>query len=124
MPNPNNNISLRGEMCGTPRISELHSEEIAARFELRVKRNYRGKDGEYRDDVLPIRYVCGENRRDFLRSLAPGDKVSLCGCLCRERHDGAWRCFVSADSITVEERVTDPEERVTADFNVDLELPY
>lgn len=128
MPNPNNNISLRGEVYGSPRIlsrdSENGPEEFAARFELLVKRNYRGLDGVYRNDIIPIRYVFGENRKEFMYSITSGDKLSLCGSFCREKYDGAWHCFVNAESISMEEKAPISEEIVTADFDVNLSLPY
>lgn len=132
MLNPNNCVSLYGKIQGNVRfLSQEDGSEFAARFELEVKRNYRSCDGIYKCDVIPVKFVFPESQREFAHGLVPGDTLSLVGSICHETYKKKKLFYVRTESIALDEKTQDTrrrtmegEERVSADFEVNLPLPY
>ena len=77
--NPCNNGSYNGWLLKEPTfIKNKEGIEFQARFVLKVRRDYRGRDGKYEYDYIPMR-ISGETRLKIARMMNPGDSLAVCG---------------------------------------------
>ena len=134
MANPNNVVSLYGTVGHNIKFVQSQGTEFAVRFMLEVKRSFRNKNGVYDTDEIPVKYEFDEARSPFAHSINPGDGIQLSGCIRREAYKGTTLIYVSTKSISFDEATLkkkyakekakeDGDEKVSAEFPIDLPLP-
>lgn len=110
MPNPNNNIILRGSIKHDPFYKKTKQGEVfACEFVLNVRRNYRNK-GEYLYDDFDIRYEGVNHMQYAMTNFARGVKVALCGSLVPSKYtkeDGSEvkKLIVLAEDVQIEKPI-------------------
>ena len=108
--NPCNNGSYHGWLLKEPTyITNREGIAFQARFVLKVKRDYRGKDGKYEYDYIPMR-ICGESRMKLAKMMNAGDALAICGSVKTGRYDidgkSCFEVYINVDSISFSPRTS------------------
>lgn len=108
--NPCNNGSYHGWLLKEPTyIKNKEGIVFQARFVLKVKRDYRGKDGKYEYDYIPMR-ICGESRIKIAKMMNPGDSLAICGSVKTGRYESNgksyFEIYINVDSISFSPRTS------------------
>lgn len=130
--NPSNMVSLYGRVIEAPAfLSDGKGKEFAARMYVSVKRNYRNRNGEYQEDVIPVKFKFDEGRNAFAHSIEAGDVIQVSGTIREETYKGKQLFYVMTDMISFDEmtrirkyRNNEADKKVSADFDLDLPLPF
>lgn len=127
--NPRSMVSLYGRVAEAPHfLKDGQGNEFALRMPVAVKRNYRSKDGEYHEDVIPVKYKYEEELKQFVHGIETGDLVSISGTLRSESYKGKKLFYVLADALSFDEQTREKkykgcDQTVSAEFEIDLPLP-
>ena len=85
--NPCNNGSYHGWLLKEPTyIKNKDGVVFQARFVLKVKRDYRNREGKYEYDYIPMR-LSGESRMRLAERMNPGDSLAICGSVKTDRYE-------------------------------------
>lgn len=130
--NPGNVVTLYGRVSGTPEIlKDKRGTEFAARMVLAVKRNYRNREGEYEEDMIPVKFCFDEGRKSFAHTIEAGDLVQISGALKTESYQGKRMFYVQSDMLSFDEMTRrrkygkkEGDQLVSGTFPIDLPLPY
>ena len=124
-------VSLYGRVKETPAFLSSSGKEFAAKMYLCVKRNYRNKDGEYQEDVIPVKFKFDEGREAFAHSIEAGDIIQVSGPIREETYKAKRLLYVMTDMISFDEMTRrrkygnkEGDTKVSADFDLDLPLPF
>ena len=108
--NPCNNGCYNGWLLKEPTfIKNKEGIEFQARFILKVKRDYRGRDGKYEYDYIPMR-ISGETRLKIARMMNPGDSLAICGSVRTGRYEikgkSCYEVYINVDSVSYSPRAS------------------
>lgn len=102
--NPCNNGIYSGWLANNPMYIKTGTGTVfQARFSLKVKREYKNKEGKYDYDYIPMR-LYGENRIKVLEHLKKGDALSICGSVRTGTYEvngkKVFEMYLNVDNIT------------------------
>ena len=125
--NPCNNGSYHGWLLKEPTyIKNKEGVAFQARFVLKVKRDYRNREGKYEYDYIPMR-ISGESRLKLAANMNPGDSLAVCGSIKTERYETngqpCFEVYVNVDSVSFSPRTStflekEEEPTVASSFNL------
>lgn len=125
--NPCNNGSYHGWLLKEPTyIRNKDNVIFQARFVLKVKRDYRNREGKYEYDYIPMR-ISGESRIKLAERMNPGDSLAICGSVKTDRYEAdgqpCFEVYVNVDSVSFSPRTStflEKEEGTTVASSFDL----
>ncbi len=123
--NPCNAVSLYGTVESVQIIKNREDKEFAVRFRLKVKRAYRGSDGNYGHDLITVKYELDDaGRGKIARSIAPNDGLHVIGSIRVDEYKGNFLTYVFADAISLDENTRSRKFGGEKIVTMSEDLPY